>query len=555
MTDEITVGDIAAEFLQACGVKTAYGVISVHNIPLLDAIGRRNAIRFVPARGEAGAAHMADAHARVSDALGVVITSTGPGAANAAGGLLEAHFAGSPVLHITGQTATTNVDRQQGMVHDAPEQLRMMASVGKAAYRVRSANTALGVLTRAAAEALTPPRGPVSVEIPIDVLRTTLQRPRQLEDFSLPVPPALAPDEAALSTLCDLLVGAHRPMLWLGSGARHATEAAASLVDLGVPLVTSWNGRGVVDEDHPLTLGGLNGTPEIEEFYASVDLLIVAGSRLRGHETRDMSLALPARRAQIDVDTSANGRTYTSEHFVCADSSLTLTALARRVAGRLAIEAGYGEEVAALKARATEAYRDYLGPYRSFPSDLRQAMPRDAVWVRDVTLNNSTWGNRIFPVHDPRDNVYPVSAAIGPGLPFGIGAALGAGGRKVVSMCGDGAFYLSLAEIWTAADAGADVVFLVMNDGGYGVIRHIQDRLYGGRHVYDKPSGPDFEALAALARVPFRRVTSAAALGPTVAESIAIDGPVLVEVNMAAIGTFPPYFVPPPSMAAQKEKV
>ncbi len=549
MTDEMTVGDIAAEFLQACGVECAYGVISVHNIPLLDAVGRRNAIRFVPARGEAGAAHMADAHARVSGELGVVITSTGPGAANATGGLLEAHFAGSPVLHITGQTALANVDRRQGTVHDAPNQLAMLASVGKAAYRVRSAEQALGVLTKAAAEALTPPQGPVSVEIPIDVLRTKLPRPQALESFRLPLPPAPAPDEAALATLADMLAAARRPMLWLGNGAAHATAAAARLVELGVPLVTSWNGRGVVDEDHAMTLGGLNGTPEVEAFYAGVDLLIVAGSRLRGHETRDMSLALPPRRAQIDIDAAANGRTYACEHFVCADSALTLAALAERVAGRFAIAPGYGEEIAALKTRAIEAYLDYLGPYRSFPGDLRAAMPRDALWVRDVTLNNSTWGNRIFPVHGPRDSVYPVGAAIGPGLPFGIGAALGAPGRKVVAMCGDGAFYLSLAEIWTAADAGADVVFLVMNDGGYGVIRHIQDKLYGGHHVYDKPSGPDFETLAALARMPFRRVASADALGPAVAEAIAIDGPVLVEVDMAAIGTFPPYFAPPPFMA------
>ena len=82
MTERILVGDLVAEFLQAVGVRTAFGVISVHNIPMLDAIGRRNAIRFVMSRGEAGGGHMADAYARVSDGLGVVFTSTGPGAAN-----------------------------------------------------------------------------------------------------------------------------------------------------------------------------------------------------------------------------------------------------------------------------------------------------------------------------------------------------------------------------------------------------------------------------------------------------------------------------------------
>ena len=81
MAEEILVGDLVAEFLQAAGVTTAFGVVSVHNIPMLDGIGRRNAIRFVPARGEMGAGHMADAYARANTGLGVAFTSTGPGAA------------------------------------------------------------------------------------------------------------------------------------------------------------------------------------------------------------------------------------------------------------------------------------------------------------------------------------------------------------------------------------------------------------------------------------------------------------------------------------------
>lgn len=553
MADEMTVGDLVAEFVQACGVETAFGVISVHNIPMLDAIGRRNAVRFVPARGEAGAAHMADAYARVSGQLGVVITSTGPGAANATGGLVEARFAGTPLLHLTGQTATANIDRGQGTVHDVPDQLAMLAAVSKAAYRVTSPETVLGTLAEAAAAALTPPSGPVSVEIPIDVQRAKVLRPRGLDGFTLPVPPPLPPPPAALAALVEMMRAARRPLLWLGSGARHAGGAVTRLAALGIPVVTSWNGRGVLAEDHPLSLGALNSTPEVEAFYDSVDLMVIAGSRLRGHETRDMTLKLPARRVQIDADARADGRTYASTLFVCADSALALAALAEGLDGQLGLAPGYGDEIAALKARTIAAYRDRLGPYRSFPADLRRAMPRDALWVRDVTLNNSTWGNRIFPVYGPRDSVYPVGAAIGPGLPFAIGAALGAPGRKVVAMCGDGAFFLSLAEIWTAVETRADVVFLVMNDSGYGVIRHIQDQLYGGRHIYDNPAGPDFAGLAALAGMPFRRVERADALAEAVTAGLAIDGPALVEVDMAAIGPFPPYFAPPPFIAEQSE--
>src|ERR1700742_752967 len=123
------IGDLVAEFLSNCGVTTAFGVVSIHNIPMLDAIGRRNAIRFVMARGEMGAGHMADGFARATGKLGVTISSTGPGAANAVPGLVEARFAGTPVLHLTGQTASKFVDKQLGNVHDVADQLGMLRSV------------------------------------------------------------------------------------------------------------------------------------------------------------------------------------------------------------------------------------------------------------------------------------------------------------------------------------------------------------------------------------------------------------------------------------------
>src|SRR3546814_1892136 len=106
MTSSYNVGDLVAEFIAQCGVSTVFGIISVHNIPMLDAIARRNAVRFVTSRGEMGAGHMADGYARASGSLGVFVTSTGPGAANAVSALVESGFASSPVLHITGQTST-----------------------------------------------------------------------------------------------------------------------------------------------------------------------------------------------------------------------------------------------------------------------------------------------------------------------------------------------------------------------------------------------------------------------------------------------------------------
>jgi acetolactate synthase-1/2/3 large subunit len=544
MPGDYNVGDLVAEFLTHCGVTTAFGIASVHNIPMLDAIGRRNTIRFIMARGELGGAHMADGYARVSGGLGVLFSSTGPGAANAIGGLIEARFSGTPVLHITGQTATRFADREVGTVHDAPDQLGMLRSVSKSAYRVRSAQQAIGVLTRAAVDALTPPTGPVSVEVPIDLQRAPVERPAIFDNFVLPLSPRRTPSDAELDELASRVTTARRPMLWLGSGARRASDAVHKLLDLGFGMLNSINGKGIVSEEHPMSLGGLhgNGMPRIQQFYQTIDLLLAVGTRLRGQETGDFTVKLPANIIQIDVDPLANGRTCANTYFVCGDARATLEALLPRIQDGLHLDPGWRGDFAALKETARSDFLATLGIYGSFPEQLRPVMPKDAIWVRDVTQSNTTWGNRVFPVYSPHQSVFPVGAGIGQGLSLGLGAAAAANGRKTVVMTGDGGFFLNVGELWTAVQENLDVSVIVMNDRGYGVIKRIQDATAQGRRFYADLQGPDLGRLAALAGIPFWKVQSADAFGATVAESIAHKGPSLVEVDMAAVGEFPPYY-------------
>ena len=205
----LTVGELAVRFLEACGTRAAFGVISIHNMPILDAFNTRTnlqksptGIRFVSARGEAGACNMADAYARVSGQLGVCVTSTGTGAGNAAGALVEALTAGTPMIHLTGQIESDFIDRDLGFIHEAPAQLAMLQAVGKAAFRIRNAATALATLREAARIAQTPPCGPVSIEIPIDVQASWLDLPAEL--LNILAPPVLAPLQAAASEIDTL---------------------------------------------------------------------------------------------------------------------------------------------------------------------------------------------------------------------------------------------------------------------------------------------------------------------------------------------------------------
>jgi acetolactate synthase-1/2/3 large subunit len=357
--------------------------------------------------------------------------------------------------------------------------------------------------------------------------------------------PALLPSASDLDAAAERLVQARRPLLWLGRGARDAGAEALALLDLGFGVVSSWNGRGIVAEDHPRSLAALqgNGSPEVEAFYDTVDALVVVGSRLRGHETLDGSLRLPANRVQVDIDPRANGRTYPSAMFIQGDAQATMAGLHARLVGRISIDPAFGDDIAGTRNRAANAYQATLGPYASFPAQLRHAMPRDALWVRDATVAGATWAHRLLPVYGPRDSVHPVGAGIGPGLPFGIGAAMAMApqGRKTVMLAGDGGFAMNMTELWTAVQEGVDLCIIVMNDGIYAAIGHIQDAKQDGRRFYGELRGPDLRGLAALAGIAFWRVDRAAQLGDAVSAALSTSGTTMVEVDMHAIGPVPAY--------------
>jgi len=543
----ITVGELAVRFLELQGTRAAFGVISIHNMPILDAFNKRQKIRFVSARGEAGACNMADAYARVSGALGVCVTSTGTGAGNAAGALVEALTAGTPMLHLTGQIEAEYLDRDLGFIHEAPAQLAMLQSVSKAAFRIRNAATALATLREAVRIARMPPCGPVSIEIPIDVQASLLDLPIDLAPVD--VAPLLA-ETAQIDTLADKLAAARRPMLWLGGGARGAGDAVARLVKLGFGVVTSVQGRGIVPEDHAQTLGSYNLQKPVEEFYQSCDAMLVVGSRLRSNETLRYKLHLPRNLYRIDANALVQNRGYTSDCFVHGDATATLLALADRLEGKMQIDPTFTNDLQAARALAGQQVDAALGAYVQLKNAVSRQVDKRCWWVRDITLSNSMWGNRSPVLDNPRGGVHALGGGIGQGLAMAIGASVAdtthAFGRKTVVLAGDGGFMLNLGELACAVQEKAELVVLLMNDSCYGVIKNIQDDIYGSRHCYVDLVNPDFAALCASLKVPHLRLADPAQADATLAQALQMrGGPVMVEVDMKTWGPFAAKFAGP----------
>jgi acetolactate synthase-1/2/3 large subunit len=342
---------------------------------------------------------------------------------------------------------------------------------------------------------------------------------------------------------------AERPILWLGGGARGASEAATALVERGFAAVTSTQGRATVREDHARSLGAFNMTPAASGVYDRADLMVVVGSRLRGNETRNNAMRLPPI-AQVDADATQAGRNYPVEMFIPGDARAVLEGLLERLPPSLSVDPGFHGAVAEARAASEAALRKTLGPYAEIADALSERVhARRLPWVRDVTISNSTFGNRYVRLAAPHLGVHALGGGIGQGIAMGIGAAL-AGEGKAVTLVGDGGAQLMIGELATAAETGAEVVFVLMNDRGYGVIRNIQDAQYEGRHAYSNILTPDFALLCTAMGLPHTKVTFAERFTATLDAALDAPGPRVIEVDMTAIGPFAESFAGPPAGAA-----
>ncbi len=535
-------GDLVAQFLGACGVLHVFGVISVHNLPILDAIQRHGSIRYVPARSEAGAVNMADGYARVSGGLGVVVTSTGPGAGNSAGGMLEALTAGTPLLHLTGQIESPYLDQGRAYLHEAKDQLGMLSTVSKQAFRVNSAESLVDVLPEAYRVACSAPSGPVSVEIPIDVQKSLVSN--TLKASFVPEISPFEPDDLAIEHAAEMLREAKQPLIWAGGGAikSDARMALRRLVEIRtIGVLTGACGRGILPEDHPLCIGNFAHSDEVRSLLEECDLMVVVGSHLRGHETKNWTLPFPKNLLVLDVDREAENRNYPCALFVQGDARLSLERILDVLGGEEREKKKFTTQIAKVKEKSRTSLRGTLGPYEEIMDALRISLDREAIFVRDVTIANSTWGNRLFEIYEPHTSVHAVGGGIGQGLQMAIGAKAAMPAEQVVVLCGDGGLSVNLGEMATATQENLPIVLVVFNDRGYGVIRNIQHAGYEGRVFGVDLEQPDFLKLAEMFGYEGFRVRKAKDFGSTMHKALMSKRSCLIEVETESVG---PYVVP-----------
>ena len=530
--DTMTGGEAVARTLEALGVTKVFSIVSVHNLPSYRALAASERIEVVACRHEQFATHAADGYARATGRLGVALTSTGPGTTNAVSGLYEASFGSSPVLLVTGQTETSYYGKGKGFLHENEKQLDMLRTVTRRAETIWRTEDISRVITSVADDIRRGRPQAGAVEIPID------QQYRQapVEITGSPTVERLSVDPAAVEQAAALLNGAERPLIWAGGGvisADASPEVLALATKLGAPVVTTLEGRGAIPEDHPLALGPRTERPSVAEIIAEADVVLAVGTRFQNYSTRVWKLPIPGKIIHLDADPAMIGLNYQPEIGIVGDAKLGLAALVERVEPRTPDDGFLDRSSKAVVADLERSWGEIGPDHRALAEIVRRLLPRDALVVRDSTVPVYLWGNRVLPILEPRTSIRPSSTSIGPGIGLAVGAAAGTG-RRTLLMVGDGGFQLGIGELATVAQYQLPMVICVFNDGGYGVLRTIQDTVMGERFGVDLPT-PRFDLIAEGMGIRSSAVSGVAEFETAFADAVAFDGPTLLDIDLTAL--------------------
>ena len=541
MTETLSGGQALVGALAAHSVDVVFGLPGVQIMHLLDAFHGRGEPRLVTTRHEQGAAFMALGYARVSGRPGVALVVPGPGVLNAATAVGTAYATSTPLLLLAGQVDSRQIGRGRGLLHEVDQQTEILRTLTKWRYLVKSVEEIPGVLAEAFSQMLSGRPRPVQVEIPPDILAARAP----IGAFPVGMPRPSWPDPHSLDEAAALLAGARAPLIWAGGGAA-AADAGAALAALAerlqAPVLTTVEGKGVLPEDHPLSLGANywgHGAAQLAAPQA--DVVLAIGTRMAGPMMGPGGLRPPQRLIQVDVEEGVLGREYAAEIALLGDARLTLEGLVARLAG-LERRPDRGPEVAALRQETRDRLRRLAPLQCSLVESLRAALPRQAVLVSDLT-NVAYWSALAFPV--PSSRCYVGSGyfgTLGFGFPTALGAKVAAPERPVVALCGDGGFLYAANELATAVQEEIPVLAIVFNDGAFGASRNDQRVRFEGRYVGTALRNPDFVRFAEAFGAWGRRCTPEE-LGTAVEAALADGRPALLEVPLPTLD--PPFQVAP----------
>jgi thiamine pyrophosphate-dependent acetolactate synthase large subunit-like protein len=494
----LTGARAAVAALEDAGVSVAFGLPGVHNLALWRELNG-SPIRLVGVRHEQTAAYAADGYARASGRVGVALTTTGPGAANTLAAVGEAWASRQPVVVIATDIPSTarRPGVWRGVLHEATDQAAMFMPVVKEAIRVHSADEVGPAVARAVETALAPPARPVYVEIPTDLLSAETESESSPLKGSDPLSRGRSGLEAdQLERALQILDRARRPLIWAGGGALQsgAGDAVARLAErLVAPVILTFSAKGLLPPGHGCLVESSAHVPEAGELWDEADVIVAIGSDLDGMMTQAWKQPQPAHLVAINVDPTDASKNYRPDVVVEADAKQATAALAERLGERGGLDS-LQRRLRELNRSVRARVADEDAEASAFLEALEAALPDDAVVVCDMCIPGY-WLGGFHRTPAPRKLSYPLGwGTLGCAFPQGLGAALADAG-PAVSISGDGGFLYACGELAAAKQENIPLTAVIVDDGGYGMIRYDQD-LHGDPREGVDLTNPDFVALA-----------------------------------------------------------
>ena len=532
----LTGGQAVAESLKAQGVDTVFGIISIHNLDLFDALfDRQDSLRFIGGRLELGCGFMADGYARATGKPGVLITSTGPGAADSVGAMGEAYFSGSPLLQVTTNVESDFIGQGRNTTHETKNQLGMFEAVTDWNAMIGEIEAIPDNLLEAFQRFQNRRPRPIELELPTDLLGNSAD----IEIIGPRDPSIPQGDPAMVEQALQLLLKARRPAIIVGEEVQMlgGTDEIVRLAEtLGAPVVTTDGAKGAFPEDHPLSLGQVLGRRiwgenPVQDWLATSDAVVILGSIMPYRSTSGVQLKLPETVIHVLLDGEAIGKNYDATVPIVANSQAVarqwLDAIGDSDVGK---GQSYADEVTSVKKDIHRNLQETWGNELRVFEAVREATPRETVFSLDPTVPASR-AARCLPIYGPRKYMHPHGwAGLGFAFPAGLGAKVGQPDSPVVCITGDGGFQYNFQELATAAQYDIHPVILMFNDNAWGVLKKYQQDRFGDRLFATDLVNPDFAKLFDSYGFGATRVSSVAELGPALESAIASGKTHLVEV-------------------------
>jgi thiamine pyrophosphate-dependent acetolactate synthase large subunit-like protein len=516
-----TGADLLVEGLVSWGVRQLFGMPGSHSTAIYDAIRRNGTIGTTLIRNEQAGAFAADGYARVTGKPGVVCTTAGPGATNALTGVAECWADSIPILLLAGQVNSDALDHECGNYHEIDLEGIFRPATQWCGTVRRHAD--IPRLLGRAFQAMTVGRPrPAALFLPQDLMRSACPDAIEAPAFS-PRPEPAVPADAILRA-AEILAKAERPIILAGGGA--LWSGAADVVELlartlAAPVVTTLNGKGLLDERNPFSFGHARSA-RARHLWPHADLVLAIGCRFTEVMTDWRRISVPKNLIQIDLDPEQIGMNHPVVVGIVADARTALNALVSALPG-VRQRDGWGklwEDARAARPPKPEWLIDTL----------REALPSDVPVFTDAC----EMGYRMqtdWPAYGQRRFFYPSNfITLGWAFPAAIGAAVASAGTPVLSLSGDGGFVMTAQELATAVRYHLRLIALVHNDSTYGAIKNIQKRAHEERYLDVDLNNPDFLQLAAAYGVPGSRVHGPDELREAVRVALDRDGPTLIEV-------------------------